>query len=112
MKTNFVMVAVVAIGAAASAAERLDLTWPTPNPAWAEGKSIGDFVQHAGSGDPVSGTFGGVRNGGVQFHEGLDISALVRDRRGEPVDQVMAVMAGVVRHIDRRAGRIQLAGNQ
>ena len=104
MKTNFVMVAVVAIGAAASAAERLDLTWPTPNPAWSEGKSIGDFVQHAGSGDPVSGTFGGVRNGGVQFHEGLDISALVRDRRGEPVDQVMAVMAGVVRHISANPG--------
>ena len=104
MKINFVMVVVVAIGAAASAAERLDLTWPTPNPAWAEGKSIGDFVQHAGSGDPVSGTFGGVRNGGVQFHEGLDISALVRDRRGEPVDQVMAVMAGVVRHISANPG--------
>lgn len=46
----------------------------------------------------------GVRNGGVQFHEGLDISALVRDRRGEPVDQVMAVMAGVVRHISANPG--------
>jgi murein DD-endopeptidase MepM/ murein hydrolase activator NlpD len=89
---------------AAVAAERLDLAWPTPNPAWAEGKSIGDFVQHAGSGDPVSGTFGGVRNGGVKFHEGLDISALARDRRGEPTDHVMAAMAGVVRHISANPG--------
>ena len=88
----------------AHAADRLELAWPTPNPAWAEGKTLGDFVQHAGSGDPASGTFGGVRNGGVQFHEGLDIAALARDRRGEPVDNVMAAMAGVVRHISANAG--------
>lgn len=87
-----------------SAAERLDLAWPTPNPAWAEGKSIGDFIQHAGSGDPTSGTFGGVRNGGVQFHEGLDISALARDRRGEPTDDVIAAMAGIVRHVSTNPG--------
>lgn len=86
------------------AAERLDLAWPTPNPAWAEGKPVSSFVQHAGSGDPMSGTFGGVRNGGVQFHEGLDISALARDRRGEPTDTVMAAMAGVVRHISANPG--------
>jgi murein DD-endopeptidase MepM/ murein hydrolase activator NlpD len=85
-------------------AERIDLAWPTPNPAWAEGKPISDFIQHAGSGDPMSGTFGGVRNAGVQFHEGLDIAALKRDRRGEPVDDVMAAMAGVVRHVSASAG--------
>ncbi len=94
----------VSIGTGLGAAERLDLAWPTPNPAWAEGKSIASFVQHAGSGDPVSGTFGGVRNGGVQFHEGLDISALTRDRRGEATDNVMAAMAGVVRHVSANPG--------
>lgn len=104
MRTALVFAVAVACGGALPAAERLDLAWPTPNPAWAEGKTIGDFVQHAGSGDPVSGTFGGVRNGGVQFHEGLDISALTRDRRGEPVDNVMAAMAGVVRHISANPG--------
>lgn len=95
---------VMALGTGLGAAERLDLAWPTPNPAWAEGKAIGSFVQHAGSGDPVSGTFGGVRNGGVQFHEGLDISALKRDRKGEPTDDVMAAMAGVVRHVSANPG--------
>ncbi len=104
MRAELIIVALVAFAAGAVAADRIELSWPTPNPAWAEGKSIGDFVQHAGSGDPVSGTFGGVRNGGVQFHEGLDISALVRDRRGEPVDNVMAAMAGVVRHISANPG--------
>jgi murein DD-endopeptidase MepM/ murein hydrolase activator NlpD len=95
---------VLALAASGRAADRLDLAWPTPNPAWAEGKPVGDFVQHAGSGDPVSGTFGGVRNGGVQFHEGLDIRALTRDRRGEATDNVMAALAGVVRHISASAG--------
>ena len=98
------LAALASLTVAAHAAERIDLAWPTPNPAWAEGRPIGDFIQHAGSGDPVSGTFGGVRNGGVQFHEGLDISALARDRRGEPTDNVMAAMAGVVRHINANAG--------
>jgi murein DD-endopeptidase MepM/ murein hydrolase activator NlpD len=93
-----------ALALAAHGADRLDLAWPTPSSAWADGKPVGDFVQHAGSGDPVSGTFGGVRNGGVQFHEGLDIRALARDRRGEPTDDVMASMAGVVRYISAKAG--------
>ena len=104
MTTVRTLAALVSFAVAARAAERIDLAWPTPNPAWAEGRPIGDFIQHAGSGDPASGTFGGVRNGGVQFHEGLDISALSRDRRGEPIDSVMAAMAGVVRHINANAG--------
>jgi murein DD-endopeptidase MepM/ murein hydrolase activator NlpD len=95
------------LGAAAGLAatgERLELGWPTPNPAWSEGKPIGAFIQHAGSGDPISGTFGGVRNGGGQFHEGLDIAAITRDRRGEPLDNVMAVLDGVVRRISANPG--------
>ena len=90
--------------ASALAAERLELTWPTPNPAWAENRPLGDYLQHAGSGDPESGGFGGVRNGGAQFHEGIDLKCIARDRRGEPADNVLAVMSGVVRHISASAG--------
>jgi murein DD-endopeptidase MepM/ murein hydrolase activator NlpD len=89
---------------AARAAERLELVWPTPNRAWAEGRPIGEILQHAGSGDPESGGFGGVRSGGTQFHEGIDIKCVTRDRRGEPLDDVFAAMTGVVRHISSAAG--------
>jgi murein DD-endopeptidase MepM/ murein hydrolase activator NlpD len=86
------------------AAERIEFTWPTPNPAWADGKPPASFLQHAGSGDPASGGFGGVRSGGTHFHEGIDIVPHARDRRGEPLDDIFAAMAGVVRHINSSAG--------
>lgn len=89
---------------AARAAERFQLVWPTPNPAWAEGKPASQWLQHAGSGDPESGGFGGVRSAGGQFHEGIDIKPVARDRRGEPLDDVFAAMPGVVRHVNARAG--------
>ena len=50
----------------------------------------------------VSGTFGCVRSGGWQLHEGLDIKCLQRDRHGEPVDPVMATADGVVAYINNR----------
>jgi hypothetical protein len=65
---------------------------------------LADYAQHAGSGEPESGTFGGVRSGGTQFHEGIDIKCLTRDRHGEPLDNVFAAMAGVVRRINSSAG--------
>ncbi|HVS53843.1 MAG TPA: M23 family metallopeptidase [Opitutaceae bacterium] len=89
---------------AVRAADRIELAWPTPNRAWAEGRPIGDILQHAGSGDPESGGFGGVRSSGAQFHEGIDIKCVSRDRRGEPLDDVFAAMGGVVRHISTAAG--------
>ncbi|MBL9202992.1 MAG: M23 family metallopeptidase [Opitutaceae bacterium] len=85
--------------AAAQAAEKLTLVWPTSGTAWAEGKPPAQWLQHAGSGDPDSGGFGGVRGGGRDFHEGLDIRPAARDARGEPLDEVRAAMAGVVRHV-------------
>ena len=100
--TAFLSLLVLSV--ALRAAERVDFVWPTPNTAWADGKPIADFLQHAGSGDPESGAFGGVRSGGTHFHEGLDIKALAHDRRGEPLDNVFAAMAGVVRHINSSAG--------
>ena len=90
--------------AGAGAQERVEFTWPTPNTAWTDGRPVRAFLQHAGSGDPESGGFGGVRSGGAQFHEGIDIKCLTRDRRGEPTDTVVAAMAGVVRHISTSAG--------
>lgn len=95
---------VVATTTALGAGERLQLVWPTPNPAWSEGKPIGAYIQHAGSGDPESGTFGGVRSGGQQFHEGIDIKCISRDRHGEPTDNVFAALDGIVRHINGASG--------
>ena len=89
---------------AAAARDRLELIWPTPNRAWAEGKSIPAFIQPTVSGDPTSGCFGCMRDNGFQFHEGLDLKPVARDARGEPLDEVSAVLPGVVRHVNLRAG--------
>jgi len=50
-----------------------------------------------------SGTFGGVRSGGYQLHEGIDIRCLQRDKRGEPTDPVMASADGTIAYINRKA---------
>lgn len=52
----------------------------------------------------TSGTFGCVRTEGWQMHEGLDIRCLQRDKRGEPIDPVMATADGVVVYINRKPG--------
>ncbi len=89
---------------AAAARDRLELIWPTPSRAWAAGKSIAAFIQPTVSGDPISGCFGCVRDNGFQFHEGLDLRPVARDARGEPLDEVSAVLPGVVRHVNLRPG--------
>ncbi len=86
-----------------AAAQRIEFVWPTPNPAWRQGRGIESYVQATVSGDPESGLFGCVRSGGSQFHEGVDLKALGRDRRGEPTDQIFAALDGVVRYINARA---------
>ena len=50
----------------------------------------------------TSGTFGCVRSGGWQMHEGLDIRSIQRDRRGEPADPVMATADGTVAYINAK----------
>lgn len=92
------------LGAGTGAAARLEFVWPTPGKAWERGRPIEDFIQPTVSGDPESGTFGGVRSGGRQFHEGLDIKPVKRDRHGEPADPVFAAMRGVVRYVSLRPG--------
>ncbi len=51
----------------------------------------------------TSGQYGCVRSGGQQFHEGLDIRCLQRDRQGEPTDAVQASAAGTVAYINPRS---------
>jgi len=50
----------------------------------------------------TTGTFGCVRTEGWQFHEGIDIRCLQRDKRGEPADPVLAAAAGAVAYVNRR----------
>jgi murein DD-endopeptidase MepM/ murein hydrolase activator NlpD len=85
-------------------AERVEIGWPTPSTAYQEGKPTEAFIQPTASGVPESGLFGCVRSGGAQFHEGIDIKPVKRDRQGEPADPVFAVMPGVVRYISRQPG--------
>ena len=85
-------------------AQRVDIGWPTPSTAYLEGKSFETFIQPTASGVPESGLYGCTRSGGAQFHEGIDIKPVKRDRRGEAADPIFAVMPGVVRHISRQPG--------
>lgn len=50
----------------------------------------------------LSGTFGCVRSDGWQLHEGLDIRCIQRDRRGEPLDPVLATADGTVAYLNKR----------
>ncbi|MDP2138173.1 MAG: M23 family metallopeptidase [Candidatus Didemnitutus sp.] len=82
---------------------RVEIVFPTANQAWAN-NNLEAFVQATVSGDPESGLFGCVRTNGTQFHEGLDIKSLTRDRRGEATDEIFAAMTGIVRHINLSPG--------
>jgi len=61
------------------------------------------FVATVGKEWP-SGTFGCVRSGGSQLHEGIDIRAQQRDRKGEPIDPVLAIADGVVLYVNPKSG--------
>jgi murein DD-endopeptidase MepM/ murein hydrolase activator NlpD len=50
----------------------------------------------------TSGTFGCVRSGGWQMHEGLDVRCIQRDKQGEPLDPVLATADGKVAYINKR----------
>ncbi len=99
------LVAVIGLGLVAARAERLEIIWPTPDTRFEEGRPWKEFVQPTASGVPESGLYGGTRNGGLQFHEGLDLRPIKRDRNGEPLDEIFAVLPGVVRHIAGNPGK-------
>lgn len=78
------------------------LALPTPNRALFEpGGAERFFVGTVGK-PWSSGTFGCVRSEGGQLHEGLDIRAISRDRRGEPLDPVVATAAATVVYVNTR----------
>ncbi len=79
----------------------LGLVWPTPNPAWLEGRALEDFVQPAASGRTESALFGCTRTDGTRFHEAIDLKPIQRDRRGEPLDAIFSVMDGRVLYANR-----------
>ncbi len=93
-----------ALASAGGRAQRIDFAWPTPNPAFRDGRPVEDFVQPTVSGLVTSGLFGCTRSEGTQFHEGLDLYPVERDARGEAVDRVYAVLPGIVRHMNGRVG--------
>ncbi|MEY4387733.1 MAG: hypothetical protein RLY20_3016 [Verrucomicrobiota bacterium] len=96
----YISAAVVVMAAGLTNAQPFQL--PTANRAiYERGGEERFFVGTTGK-SWESGTFGGVRSGGYQLHEGLDIRCLQRDKRGEPTDPVMATADGVVAYINRR----------
>lgn len=69
--------------------------------------SLAECFQDTGTGNPESGTYGTVRTGesGLgQFHEGIDIKCLKRDRHGQPLDKIYAVADGRVAYASRIGG--------
>lgn len=75
---------------------------PTANRALLGGQEDQYFVGTVGK-PWTSGTFGCVRSGGWQIHEGLDIRCLSRDKKGEPTDEVFATADGTVAYINLRS---------
>ena len=100
---GFALIFLLALVAQA-AAPRMELVWPTPNTAYFEGKPAETYVQPTASGETESGMFGCVRSGGRQFHEGIDLKPVSRNRQGEPTDSIFAAMPGVVSYINHRVG--------
>ena len=77
---------------------------PTANTAIFEpGNEEKFFVGTTGKPWP-SGTFGCVRSEGWQFHEGLDIRSVTRDKSKEPTDAVTATADGIVAYTNKRSG--------
>jgi murein DD-endopeptidase MepM/ murein hydrolase activator NlpD len=94
----------LAAGFVAAGASAQPFLLPTANRALLEpGGEEKYFVGTVGKPWP-SGTFGCVRSDGYQLHEGLDIRCIQRDKRGDPLDPVLATADGTVAYINKRAG--------
>lgn len=99
---NFIQVLVVVLAASPEAWGQ-SLRLPTPNRALlTPGAEERYFVGTVGRTWP-SGTFGCVRSEGTQLHEGIDIRAISRDRKGEALDPVFATTDGIVSYVNRKA---------
>jgi len=76
---------------------------PTANRALLEQGGEERFFQGTAGRTWESGQFGCVRTDGAQFHEGVDIKCLQRDRRGEPTDAILASADGTVAYLNAKA---------
>ncbi len=77
------------------------LSWPTPNPAFAQGHGYSTFLQKTGPDkDFSSGAYGCVRNNGYKFHEGVDLFPVKREASGRAIDSVFSAMRGRVAYIN------------
>ncbi len=87
----------------------LEYTFPTDQQNLLDTESI-EVYQPTASGRAESALYGSVRTASTggrilpSFHEGLDIAAMRRDRRGRPLDEVYAAADGRIAYINRIAG--------
>ncbi|HTH49417.1 MAG TPA: M23 family metallopeptidase [Candidatus Limnocylindria bacterium] len=99
-KRSAIWIALLALAAELNAAAVFQ--FPTANQALLEpGGGERFFVGTAGK-PWTSGQFGCVRSEGYQFHEGLDIRCLQRDKHGEPIDPVCAAADGTVAYVNAK----------
>ena len=77
---------------------------PTANTAiFEQGSEASYFVGTVGR-TWESGTYGCVRSDGWRLHEGIDIAAIQRDKRGEALDPVLATADGKVVYMNSHSG--------
>lgn len=81
-----------------------NLYWPTEDKSFFQGATWETLIQPTISGKLESGTFGCVRNNGSKFHEGIDIKAKKRNKKGEAIDKVVAAMDGQVVYTNSVSG--------
>ena len=88
-----------------SPAPEFRLSWPTPNPSFAQGLGYSTFLQKTGPDKAFSsGAFGCVRNNGYKFHEGVDLFPVKRHKSGQAKDQVFSALAGIVTYVNHNSG--------
>lgn len=76
---------------------------PTPNRAIYQVGGMERYYMPTTGRTWESGTFGCVRSEGRQFHEGIDIRPVRRDRQGEAADPVYATADGAVVYVNAQA---------
>ena len=99
--------------------QQFDLGLPTDNRALLTGRAedFFQFVDREFEGEKTfpweAGQFGFVRNprrlgnriAFTRFHEGVDVKPLQRDARGDPLDEVRAILAGAVVYVTATASQ-------
>lgn len=95
-----VQLALSLLGAATVSSQPFQL--PTANRAIFEPSNEENYFVGTVGKPWVSGTFGCVRTDGWQLHEGIDIRSIVRDKRDEPTDPVLATADGTVAYLNKR----------